>query len=85
MSNGDTHAGNRPALFSLPEAAPSMVLRVGGLLKASGNPLEAIAIYEHFITNLQQHSLAPIDTCSGGEELLRSLPVRSNPKQYSLA
>ena len=85
MPNGDTHAENRPTLFSLPEAAPDMVLRVGGLLKGSGHPLDAIAIYEHFIANLQQHSLATIDTCPAGEELLRSLPVHSNPKRYSLA
>jgi hypothetical protein len=62
-----------------------MVLRVGGLLKDSGHPLDAIEIYEHFIAGLQQHTLTAVDTRPAGEELLRSLPVRSNPERYSLA
>ncbi len=95
MTYGDTHAEHRPALFSLPEAAPSMVLRAGRSLTAAGYAADAIAIYEHFIGGLQNHALNPIQDATPGTgtdddgraeaALLECLPVRSNPKRYSLA
>jgi hypothetical protein len=95
MPNGDTHAENRPALFSLPEAAPAMVLRAGALLKASGHPAAAIEIYENFIAGLRNHAMNPIEFSpiengtNDGEraeaEFLSSLPVRAHPERYSHA
>ncbi len=94
MPNGETHAGNRPALFSLPEAAPEMVLRIGELLKGSGHAAAAIEIYEHFIRNLRGHALSPVPSAAPGSatddrraagELLGLLPVRAHPERYSFA
>ncbi len=94
MTTGDTHAGNRPALFSLPEAAPEMVLRIGDVLKSSGRPDAAIDIYEHFIRNLRGHAMSPVTSSSSGSatdkkgaavELHGLLPVRACPERYSFA
>jgi hypothetical protein len=81
MLTGDTHAENRPALFSLPETAPAAVLRVGELLKASGHPAAAIEIYENFIAGLRVHALAP----RAAEESPDIFPVHAHPERYTLA
>jgi len=94
MATSDARAGYRPALFSLPEAAPAMVLRVGCLLKQSGRVDAAAEVYEHFIAGLQHHALCPVvvappgipvDDGGEGARLLRSLPVRSHPERYTFA
>ena len=94
MATSDARAGYRPALFSLPEAAPATVLRIGSMLKQSGRVDAAAEVYEHFIAGLQHHALCPVGTAppgnpvaDGGEgaRLLRSLPVRSHPERYTFA
>ena len=94
MTSRDTHAENKQALFSLPEATPGLVLPAGHLLKAAGHADAAVEIYEHFIAGLQRHALVPVspslpaNPTSEGDasmQLLLSLPVRSHPERYSLA
>ncbi|NMC05716.1 MAG: hypothetical protein GYA24_10915 [Candidatus Lokiarchaeota archaeon] len=95
MTNGETHAETPTTLYSLPVAAPALVLRAGELLKAAGNPLAVIELYETFIAGLRSHELTPlpIGPAGGGTDdhavaanpLLGFLPVRNHPERYTLA
>ena len=90
-----TRGETRPTLISVPGDALAAVMRAGKLLQDAGDVRGTIALYEQFISRLQEHELAPIeyagncvmvpDPAHPGTEMPVWSPVRTHPERYSLA
>jgi len=71
------------------------VMRAGQLLQDAGDVRGTIALYENFISTLQEHELAPIELANNcvmvpdpahpGTEMPVWSPMRAHPARYSIA